>query len=88
MSAILGYCSILAAVFKFKLPEISTSPVLQDLVQSFKIEVPLRPVRPPPWDLEVVLRFLRSSTFETLSSLSLRSLTKKVLFLVSLATAK
>ena len=85
MSAILGYRFMLAAVFKFKLPEISTSPVLQELVRSFKVEVP---VRPPPWDLQVVLRLLRSSTFEPLSSLSLRSLTKKVLFLVSLATAK
>ena len=36
----------------------------------------------------MVLRFLRSSTFELLSSLSFRALTKKVLFLVSLATAK
>ena len=59
--------------------------MLQDLVRSFKVEVP---VCPPPWDLQVVLRFLHSSTFEPLSSLSLRSLTKKVLFLVSLATAK
>ena len=88
MSAILGYRSMLAAVFKLKLPEISTSPVLQDLVRSFKIEVPVRPVRPPPCDLVVVLRFLRSSIFEPLLSLSLRSLIKKVLFLVSLATAK
>ena len=61
--------------------------MLQDLICSFKIEVPVRPVRPPPWDLEVVWRFLRSSTFEPLSSLSLHSLTK-VLFLVSLAMAK
>ena len=88
VSAILGYRSMLVVVFKFKLPEISTSPVLQDLVRSFKIEIPIRPVWPPPWDLEVVLRFLRSSTFEPLSSLSLHSLTKKVLFLVSLAMAK
>ena len=80
VSTILGYCSLLAAVFRFKLPEISTSPVLHDLVHSFKVEVP---VRPPTWDLEVVLRYLRSSTFEPLSSLSLRSLMKKVLFLVS-----
>ena len=79
---------MLAAVFKFKMPEIPTSPVLPDLVRSFKIEVPARPVRPTPWDLEVVLRFLRSSTFEPLSLLSLRSLTKKVLFLVSLAMAR
>ena len=88
MSAILGYHSVLAAVFKFKLPEISTSPVLHDLVRSFKVEVPVRPVRPPPWDLEVVLCFLRSSTFKPLSSLSLHALTKKVLFLVLLAMTK
>ena len=86
MSAILGYRSMLAVVFK--LPEISTSPVLQDLVRYFKVEVSVRLVRPPPWDLEVVLRFLHSSTFEPLSSLSLHVLTKKALLLVSLATAK
>ena len=55
---------------------------------SFKVEVPVRSVRPPAWDLEVVLRYLHSSAFEPLSGLSLHSLTKKVLFLVSLATAK
>ena len=74
---------MLAAVFRFKLPEISASPVLHDLLRSFKVEVPVRPVRPPTWELEVVLRYLRSSSFEPLSSLCLRSLTKKVLFLVS-----
>ena len=39
-------------------------------------------------DPTVVLRYLRSSTFEPLSSVSLRSLTKKALFLIALATAK
>ena len=63
---------MLAAVFRFKLPEISTSPILQDLLRSFKLEVPIWAVRPPPWDLEVVLR----------------SLTKKTLFFISLATDK
>ena len=78
---------MLAAVFRFILAEISTSPILQDLMRSFKVEVPVRSVRPPTWDL-VVLCYLRSSSFEPLSSLSLRSLMKKVWFLVSLATAK
>ena len=41
-----------------------------------------------PWDLLVVLRFLRGPPFEPLASASLRSLTQKVLFLVSLATAR
>ena len=69
VSAILGYHFMLAAVFRFKLPEISTSLVLHDLVRSLKLEVPVKPVRPPTWDLEVVLRYLRSSSFEPLSSL-------------------
>ena len=64
VSAILRYRSMLAAIFCFKLPEISTSPILQDLLRSFKVEVPIRSVRPPTWDLEVVLCYLRSSSFE------------------------
>ena len=91
VSAILGYRPMRAAVFCFKLPEISTSPILQDLMHSFKVEVTVRSVHPPSFDLEVVLHYPRSSSLEPLSSLSLRSLTKKVLkvlFLVSLATAK
>ena len=88
VSAILGYRSMLAAVFRFKLPEISTSPILQDPLRSFKIKVPVRSVCPPNSDLEVVLRYLRSLSFEPLSRLSLCSLMKKTLFLISLATAK
>ena len=45
-------------------------------------------VQPPSWDLNKVLNHLRSSTYEPLANLSFRSLTKKVLFLLSLATAK
>ena len=63
----MGYRSVLSSVIRFKLPEISSSPVLQDLLKSFKVQ---------------------SSTYEHLANLSLRSLTKKVLFLLSLATAQ
>ena len=48
----------------------------------------MQSVRPPSWDLEEVLCYLCSSSFEPVSSLPLRFLMKKVLFLVSLATAK
>ena len=48
---------------------------------------PLPSSRIPPWDLLLVLRFLRGPPFEPLSACSLRDLTQKVLFLVSLATA-
>ena len=88
VSSILGYGSMLSSVVRFKLPEISSSAVLRDLLRSFKVEAPARPVCPSAWDLDVVLRYLNSPTFEPLSLTSLCSLTKKVLFLVSLATAK
>ena len=84
--AVMGYRSMLSSVFRFKRPEISSSPVFQDL-RSFKVETP-RVVQPPSWDLNKVLNHLRSSTYEPLANLSLHSLTKKVLFLLSLATAK
>ena len=88
VSAVLGYSSMLSAVFRSQLLEISASPVIQDLLRSFKVEAPCRAVHPPSWDLEKVLDFLRSPVFEPLSSCSLRDLTQKTLFLVSLATAK
>ena len=43
---------------------------------------------PPCWDLDIVLRHLMSEAYEPLSSPSLWSLTKKTLFLVTLAMAK
>ena len=88
VSAIMGYRSMLSAVFRFKLPEISTSPVLQDLLRSFQVEAPSHSIQPPSWDLNKVLVYLRSSVFEPLQSVSLRALSKKTLFLLSLATAK
>ena len=55
---------------------------------AFQVEAPIREVRPPSWGLPTVLNYLRSSPFEPLSSASLRDLTRKTLFLLSLATAK
>ena len=79
---------MLSSVFRSSLPEISTSPGIQDLMLSFKVEAPCRSVLPPSWDLIKVLDYLRSPVFEPLTSSSLRDLTRKTLFLVSLATAK
>ena len=79
---------MLATVFRFRLPNMLSDLVLRDLVRSFRIEAPIRPLRPPAWDLSAVLQFLNSLVFEPLHQASLRDLTKKVLFLVSLATAK
>ena len=88
LSAIKGYRSMLSAVFKFRLPDLGEHHVLRSLLRSFAIERPRKSIVPPPWDLDAVLRHLMSDAYEPLSSQSLRSITKKTLFLVALATAK
>ena len=85
-SSIASYRSMLSVVFRFILPELSSHFVLRDL-RSFRLERPLPFSRLPPWDLSLVLSFLRGPPFKPLSSCSLRDLTRKVLFLLSLATA-
>ena len=87
-SSIASYRSMLSDVFRFILPELSSHFVLHDLLRSFCLERPLPSSRMPPWDLLLVLRFLRGPPFEPLSSCSLRDLTQKVLFLVSLTMAR
>ena len=88
VSSIRGYRSMLSAVFRFQLPSLSSHPVLRDLIRSFCLESAERQLRPPAWDLSLVLRFLNTSPFEPLSEAPLRALTQKVLFLLALATAK
>ena len=87
VSSVMGYRSMLSAVFRFQLPGLSSQPVLRDL-RSFRLEAPSCPLRPSAWDLAAVLTFLNSAVFEPLQLASLRNLTKKVLFLLALATAK
>ena len=84
----MGYRSMLSAVFRSVLPEISTSAVLHDLLRSFRVEAPVRSVTPPSWDLLKVLVFLKSPVFEPLNQASLRDLTRKIRFLTALASAK
>ena len=88
LSTIKGYRAMLAAVFKFPLPEISSSPVLKDLVRSFEISAPRPIFPPPPWDLDKVLEFLSGPPFEPLARASFLDKTKKALFLLATATAK
>ena len=79
---------MLSAVFRFQLPSLSSNPVLRDLLRSFALESAPRQLRPPAWDLTLVLRFLNTSSFEPLAEVPLCALTQKVLFLVAFATAK
>ena len=87
-SSIASYRSMLSGVFRFILPELSSHFVLRDLLRSFRLERPQSSSRVPPWDLSLVISFLWGAPFEPPSSCSLRDLTRKVLFLVALATAR
>ena len=87
-SAIKGYRSMLSFVFKSRLPSISTSYVIKDLIRSFTIQRPVVRESALGWDVNKVLLALRSPPFEPLRDISLRNLTQKCLFLVALATAK
>ena len=73
---------MLSAVFKLVLPESSISPLLHVLLWSFQAEAPSREVRPPSWDLNIVSSFLRSSSFQPWTTISLRDLTRRTLFLL------
>ena len=88
VSSIRGYRFMLSAVFRFQLPSLSSHPVLRDLLRSFCLESAECQLRPPAWDLSLVLRFLNTSPFEPLSEAPLRALSQKVLFFLALATAK
>ena len=78
-------CWLLCSVFSFP-----TCAPIRSCKTSFalRIEASNRPLRPPAWDLSAVLTFLNSPLFEPLQQASLRDLTKKILFLLALATAK
>ena len=88
VSAIKGYRSMLSTVFHFRLPQISSSSVLNSLIRSFSLDQAKKIIPRPLWDLDKVLSYLRGPPFEPLQDADLRSLTKKTLFLLALASVK
>ena len=85
VSSVKAHCSMLSAVFRFKLPELSEHHVLRNLIRSFAIERPRRS------SIAICLGFGRrlvSAAYEPLESLRLQALTEETLFLVALATTK
>ena len=86
--AVKGFRSMLTFVFKYRLPELSDHFLLRDLIRSFELERPIRSPCPQTWDLCCVLDYLQGPVFEPLASKDLCTVTCKILFLLSLATAK
>lgn len=87
VSTIKGYRSMLAAIFRNRGIDLSSDKDIAELLKSFATTKG-KSLRVPHWNLDVVLKWLTSKSFEPLSSCSVRNLTKKTLFLLALASAK
>ena len=82
VSAVKGYCSALNSVLALKGCEITM------LLRSFARSVIPVELRPPAWDVSLVLQSLTGAPYEPLRTCEERFLAQKTLFLLALATAK
>ena len=82
VSAVKGYCSALNSVLALKGLEITT------LLRSFARSVNPVELRPPAWDVSLVLQSLTGAPYEPLRTCEERFLAQKTLFLLALASAK
>ena len=69
-------------------PSFSDDPLLRDLVRGAALAEAKSPRRTPSWDLFLVLSALRLPPYEPLKQSSLKHLTLKTTFLVSLASGR
>ena len=88
ISSIQGYRSCISKVFLARGIDISHDRDLNMLVRNFAIERPVQHREAPRWDLMVVLRFLMKPPFEPMNMASVADMTRKLAFLLTLATAK
>ena len=88
VSAVKGYRSALNQVFALKGVDLAASRELSMLVRSFAISCSPAEIRPPAWDLTLVLRSLRRAPYEPLRSAPERLVAQKALFLLALASSK
>ena len=83
-----GYRAAISASLKLKGRQVGSDPYLSSLVASFYVDRPVERNVVPAWDLSLVLGALILSPFEAkdMSSVSLKHLTYKTVFLLSLAS--
>ena len=87
VSAIMGYRAALSPIFKLAGEDFDNSVELDLLFKAFKKSAPRRRIRPPHWDVNVVLSALKKRPFEPMLPSDIKEVTMKTLFLVALATA-
>ena len=88
VSAVKGYSSALNSVLALKGRDLASSREITMLLRSFSRSVDPVELRPPAWDVALVLQSLTGAPFEPLRTCNERFLAQKTLFLLALASAK
>ena len=88
VSAVKGYCSALNSVLALKGLDLAASREITTLLRSFARSVNPVELRPPAWDVSLVIQSLTGAPYEPLRTCEERFLAQKTLFLLALASAK
>ena len=88
VSAVKGYCSALNSVLALKGRDLAASREITTLLRSFARSVNPVELRPPAWDVSLVLQSLTGAPYEPLRTCEERFLAQKTLFLLALSSAK
>ena len=88
VSAVKGYSSALNSILALKGRDLASSREITMLFRSFLRSVDPVELRPPAWDVALVLQSLTGAPYETLRTCDERFLAQKTLFLLALASAK
>ena len=88
VSAVRGYRASLNSVFALKGRDLAASREVSMLFRSFSKAARPERLRPPNWDVSLVLQSLTRAPYEPLRSADERFLAQKTLVLIALASAK
>ena len=88
LSALKGYRSTINSVFTLKGMDLVNSKELSMLFRSFAKTCSPQDLRPPAWDVALVLQSLTNQPYKPIREAEERFLAHKTLFLIALASAK
>ena len=88
VSAVKGYCSALNSVLALKGRDLAASREITTLLRSFSRSVNPVELRPPAWDVSLVLQSLTGAPYEPLRTCEESFLAQKTFLLLALASAK
>ena len=86
--AVKGYCGALNSVFVLKGMDLADSRPISMLIRSFSKSARPEELRPPAWDVTLILQSLTRAPYEPLWTSDEHFLAQKTLFLLALASAK